>query len=211
METCENCSSLIFEKYGSGRFCSKKCAKAFSTKNRRQEINDKVSKKLKNPTLVTCKYCREIFQTNRRKVFCNRSCQAKYVWLNNETRAQLTELSRNRAIKRHNEGDPTIGWISRKKLQPSFPESVFISLLNEYNVEFEREKKVGKYFIDFAIKNIALEIDGRHHEEENVKLKDKQKDLYLEENGWIVVRIKWKNLQSARKQFIDFLKNAQVA
>ena len=44
--TCENCQTTITEKYGSGRFCSAKCARGFSTKSKRDEINKKVSEKL---------------------------------------------------------------------------------------------------------------------------------------------------------------------
>lgn len=43
---CENCNSEHDGNYGSGRFCSSKCARAFSTKEKRQEINKKVAKKL---------------------------------------------------------------------------------------------------------------------------------------------------------------------
>lgn len=43
---CEYCNNLIIEKYASGRFCNKSCAKGFSTKKKRKEINIKVSKKL---------------------------------------------------------------------------------------------------------------------------------------------------------------------
>jgi 5-methylcytosine-specific restriction endonuclease McrA len=43
---CENCDNDHDGNYGSGRFCSNKCARGFSTKNKRQEINEKVSKKL---------------------------------------------------------------------------------------------------------------------------------------------------------------------
>ena len=44
---CENCNCKHDKSYGSGRFCSSKCARGFSTKNKREEINKKVSKKLK--------------------------------------------------------------------------------------------------------------------------------------------------------------------
>lgn len=48
---CENCNIEHDGTYGSGRFCSSKCAKSFSTKNKRKEINQKISKKLKNRKL----------------------------------------------------------------------------------------------------------------------------------------------------------------
>jgi len=43
---CQNCNAKHEGNYGSGRFCSNKCARSFSTKSKRTEINKKVSKKL---------------------------------------------------------------------------------------------------------------------------------------------------------------------
>lgn len=40
---CENCKLEHTTIYGSGRFCSRKCARGFSTKAKRLEINKKVS------------------------------------------------------------------------------------------------------------------------------------------------------------------------
>jgi hypothetical protein len=47
MKKCEYCKKEHDGSFGSGRFCSKKCARGFSTKAKRKEINKKVSKKLK--------------------------------------------------------------------------------------------------------------------------------------------------------------------
>lgn len=43
---CENCNIVHDGKYASGRFCSYKCSRGFSTKNKRKEINEKISKSL---------------------------------------------------------------------------------------------------------------------------------------------------------------------
>ena len=43
---CENCNASHSGVYGSGRFCSNTCARGFSTKLKRKEINDKVSNTL---------------------------------------------------------------------------------------------------------------------------------------------------------------------
>ena len=43
---CENCKNKHDGSFGSGRFCSKSCSRSFSTKNKRHEINKKVSEKL---------------------------------------------------------------------------------------------------------------------------------------------------------------------
>ena len=39
MKICENCGVNHEGNYGSGRFCNDKCAKSFSTKQKRKEIN----------------------------------------------------------------------------------------------------------------------------------------------------------------------------
>ena len=44
---CENCNQTHDGDYGSGRFCCTKCARGFSTKNKRQAINEIVSNRLK--------------------------------------------------------------------------------------------------------------------------------------------------------------------
>lgn len=44
---CENCEVEHTGEYGSGRFCTSKCARGFSTKLKRTEINQKVSSSLK--------------------------------------------------------------------------------------------------------------------------------------------------------------------
>lgn len=50
MKKCKNCGindAIKYSKYTDGNFCSKECARGFSTKLNRLEINIKLSKKLK--------------------------------------------------------------------------------------------------------------------------------------------------------------------
>jgi len=44
---CEYCNKDIADTYGSGRFCNIKCSRGFASKEKRLEINEKVSKSLK--------------------------------------------------------------------------------------------------------------------------------------------------------------------
>lgn len=43
---CECCQKEHSGTYGSGRFCGVVCARSFSTKSKRKEINEKVSRKV---------------------------------------------------------------------------------------------------------------------------------------------------------------------
>jgi len=66
---CEYCEKEHDGSYGSGRFCDSKCARGFSTKSNRKEINEKVSKKLtKNKR--ECKVCGGKTSKNNLSGFC---------------------------------------------------------------------------------------------------------------------------------------------
>jgi len=48
---CKNCDineAIKYSKYSTGEFCSRKCSRSYSTKNKRFEINKKISKSIKN-------------------------------------------------------------------------------------------------------------------------------------------------------------------
>lgn len=97
MKTCENCSSLNNGNYGSGRFCSSKCARGFSTKNKRNEINLKVSKTMTGSgngnVSKKCKFCKKKFvvEWNKRKqTTCSTSCSLKLNWKNDEYRNNIS-------------------------------------------------------------------------------------------------------------------------
>ena len=73
---CENCNERHIGAYGSGRFCSEKCARAFSTKAKRKEINKKVSLTMtKPPQIFTCMICGKIFKRKGRpRKTCSKEC-----------------------------------------------------------------------------------------------------------------------------------------
>lgn len=80
---CESCGHQHDGSYGSGRFCNEKCAKSFSTKAKRKEINKKVSKILKNREVVEhedreCIICHSVFRcikTSTQKVCRKIKCR----------------------------------------------------------------------------------------------------------------------------------------
>lgn len=104
---CENCNNDHNGTYGSGRFCSTKCARGFSTKHKRENINKKVSAKLagrklteehkkkieesnnfnrKNKIIKNCLGCGVVMKcrpSDNRK-FCKLSCWISYTEKNKE-------------------------------------------------------------------------------------------------------------------------------
>jgi hypothetical protein len=100
MKYCENCGCKHDGSYGSGRFCSVKCSRGFSTKAKRKEINEKVSKSLRgnipwnrsndyvdkfiNKICPQCNKKFEIHYSKRNQKCCSISCASKLRggWIN---------------------------------------------------------------------------------------------------------------------------------
>lgn len=57
MKECEYCDKKHDGSFATGRFCNKKCASGYSTKAKRKEINEKVSKTMSENIIKKCKYC----------------------------------------------------------------------------------------------------------------------------------------------------------
>lgn len=196
LECGENFESL---KKDNRKFCSKQCCVKNNEKiikERRSEINEKISKKLTKSKEGICLFCKSKFQKKKKsQIYCSRSCQAKEISNRPEVKKRIGKLFSDLTKLRHENGDISIGWQTRKNRPPSYPEKVTIDYFNKRNIKFERELKIGKYFIDFAFidKKIALEIDGRTHDDKEVLEKDERKTKFLELNGWDVYRIKWIN------------------
>lgn len=213
---CLECSkdySYYKRKNKINKFCSKKCLLDNNLKvisNNREDVNDKISKALSKNIEIECGECNEIFIRKRKvQIFCSRRCSSKNVSKRDYIKEQKIKFFSELARKRYDSGDNSIGWQVRNILTPSFPEKMTINYLNNNLIEFEYEKKVGKYFIDFAFNKykIALEIDGRTHDDVLVIEKDKRKDEFLKENGWRVFRIKWKNDNKHYDRLNEFIEN----
>ena len=122
MKTCENCKCEHNGEYGSGRFCSVKCSRGFSTKSKRKEINEKVSKKLtknRDKIIKHCKDCNklfEVFWNKRNQQFCSRLCGNK---ISDETRSKLS-LARITSMQNGNingSGKKSIYIFNNKKIK----------------------------------------------------------------------------------------------
>ena len=60
--------------------------------------------------------------------------------------------------------------------------------------KFRRQHPIGNYIVDFVCleKNLIIEIDGGQHNKEQSKEKDKQRTLWLEKEGYQIMRF-WNN------------------
>jgi hypothetical protein len=151
--------------------------------------------------LYKCFICKKEFTPiHDKQQYCSRKCGSQSEKSIAHKKSETTrERNKQNALARVASGAHK-GWQSRKKLAPSFPEKWFMDYFTNKNIiqdiHYKREHKCGKYFIDFAFEatKIALEIDGKQHAYEDRAKKDKEKDDYLNHEGWQVIRIKWRGL-----------------
>ena len=200
---CENCGIDVTEKYSSGRFCAVKCARSFSTKRKRKEIDNKISKALtgkkypeRKPIYeykdVECGICRKIFKVRTwlHTRFCSKSCVSSYI-------------SRKRVFEGTHNGFP-----SRKEKQPSWAEKTVMTIFDERKIEYKRDFKINRFFGDFVFvdKKIVLEIDGKQHKERVEQ--DKKRDEIINKEGYKVIRIDWihKKLEEMTNKIDNFIK-----
>lgn len=80
MKICENCGKEHDGSYASGRFCSKECAKAFSTKNSHSQLKE-----------AKCIDCEKIIYISKRASSKNCRCE--------ECKKQLTNIKNSTKIK----------------------------------------------------------------------------------------------------------------
>lgn len=102
---CEYCGQQHEGTYGSGRFCSPRCSRGYSTRRKRTEINEKVRKKLSlEPFCKTCKECSSVFKTKvKSQKFCCLICSIKFSNSDPTVKEKL-RIARIREIEKGNIG-----------------------------------------------------------------------------------------------------------
>lgn len=77
----------------------------------------------------------------------------------------------------------------RKRLTPQ-EAKLWVQLRLLEGCHFRRQVPIGPYIVDFAekTKKLAIEVDGSQHNEPAALAKDAKRDLYLQNNGYNVLR-----------------------
>lgn len=92
------------------------------------------------------------------------------------------------------------------------PEKILWSYLSKSqleNIKFRRQQPIGNYIVDFMAprEKIIIELDGGHHNQNDNITYDKQRDNYLKNCGFTVIRI-WNNsIYSNIEGVIQYIKN----
>lgn len=135
-----------------------------------------------------CKCCSKQLSFRNKSGFC-RKCYSKYTVVTPEVREKLSQIHLQKVADGTHQG-----WKTRNI--KSYAEIFWETVLNNNYIAYEREKKVGKYFLDFVIGKIDLEIDGKQHQYEDRKQSDNLRDEFLTKEGYFVYRIKWNEINS---------------
>ncbi len=190
---CENCNKEHNGIFGSGRFCSKECAKSFSTKEKRKEINKKISKK---PLEKNCVICKNIFYTkDPRKKSCSKKCRIILASQSNLGKKHniIKDTSKMGGF-RINGGKSKqynyINWLNYK-MSLNKEEIEVAKVLDEKKLNWNRntkgflyttlEGKSKKFYPDFVI-------NGKK---------------YIEYKGWVTEEMIWKMKDAKEKNNLD--------
>jgi very-short-patch-repair endonuclease len=131
--------------------------------------------------------------------------------LSNETKEKISK-SRKKYLKEHPDQVPYL--LNHYSKGESYPEKYFEYILNKTEIKYKRYVQISYYNIDFAFieKGIDLEIDGdQHYLDKKIVESNKERDIFLTNNGWKVIRISWSNYKrlkiEERKEYISNLIN----
>ena len=130
------------------------------------------------------------------------------------TNEQKQHLSEKMKLA-HKEGRAWNIGKSRWNNKKSYPETFFEKVIDNDFIDknYVCEHPIGIYSFDFAWpdKKKAIEIDGAQHQRFQEYIdRDLRKDTFAKENGWIILRIVWKDMFhdtqtwiTKAKEFID--------
>lgn len=86
-------------------------------------------------------------------------------------------------------------------------------VLDSLNVEFELQKIIGVYIVDFYIpaRNLIIEADGNWHNEPERKERDRKRDRWLKSRGYHIIRIKEPEIKKNAKEAVEKALNEKEA
>jgi predicted nucleic acid-binding Zn ribbon protein len=178
---CENCGNEHDGSYKTGRFCSEKCSKGFSTKEKRKEINDGLRKP---PVNLVCVVCNGTFKyKNYRKKTCSEECKLKWNSINQTgIKHNIKDKSKMGGFRKGGgkaKQIPYINWLGFK-MSLNKEEIEVAKILDEKKLNWNRntkgfpyltkEGKPRKFYPDFVI----------------------NENKYIEYKGWVTEEMEWK-------------------
>jgi hypothetical protein len=196
-KNCETKEAIKYSKYSTGEFCSRECSRSYSTKFKRDDINAKVSKKLKGVERVQriekiCPECNNIFYVTKRKknqLYCSVKCVKNSDIIKQQMSKSaikrcnsITERKRLKEIGRFG-GFGTKGYTNKGVYYQSLYEKNVFEYLDSKCIEYEPHKPLPNsskisdvYLIGM---DLWVELDGINREKKK-KWLGKDYDYWLE-------------------------------
>jgi very-short-patch-repair endonuclease len=90
----------------------------------------------------------------------------------------------------------------------SYPEKYFNKIFSKQPINYIKELPVKYYSLDFAFDGkINVEIDGeQHYVDERIIKSNQERDEYLQNKGWKIIRIRWaKYKKMSKKEKLRFI------
>lgn len=195
---CENCGNEHEGTYGSGRFCSSKCARGFSTKEKRSLINEKVRNKLSKNFCIKCGnkigHCRK-----------TKMCK-KCLHLDISYRSQMSLLLKGKiGGYKENSGRGLKTWyispIAGKVFLQSSWELAYAKYLDLNNIIWERNMK--RFYYTDLLGNSRYYIPDFYLAED---------DLYIEIKGFKTSNddLKWRTIKNLKVLYKEDLQNLNI-
>lgn len=116
-----------------------------------------------------------------------------------ETRKKISEGR----IKYLKENPDKVPYLLNHSSKLSYPEKYFKKLFKKEKINVEEKFRIGLYELDFSIpeKRIDIEIDGeQHYSDEKIIKSDIKRNKFLEDNGWDIIRIRWRFYKTLNKE-----------
>lgn len=213
---CNKNDAIKYSKYTTGEFCSRECARAFSTKDKRIEINEKISisssLRVKGSIInLECELCKKDFKIKRSKKnqrFCSVSCAS--TWRNTEL--GIGRIAGLASVKAQSEN-------RRSKNEIYFAELC----KNHFKTVLINEQMFGGWDADVIIEDVKVAVlwNGRWHYEkitekhsvEQVQNRDRIKLLEIKRLGYTPYvikdggKFKKEFVEGKFKEFLDYLKH----
>jgi very-short-patch-repair endonuclease len=92
---------------------------------------------------------------------------------------------------------------ARNKLFESYPEKRARSFLEAAKIVFKQQVKIGRYWVDFLVGSVIIEIDGERWHGKDREPYAKKRDEFLQSVGYAVIHIPASKVSSALVAQID--------
>ena len=199
MRKCENCENEHSGEYGSGRFCSVKCSRSYSTKIGRENITNKMiytfSIKEKNKIKILCKNCSLEFEVQtkyKNQKFCCKLCLNEY----QKGKSKNGDYSKNGGFREKGGRSKSIeyqNWLG-EKMKLNIEEIEVAKILDSLKIVWNRNWEYFKY------------LDEKGNERKFYPdFYVKPFDLFIEYKGWLTDKMRHKIKKSKEMNKFNLL------